>query len=233
MAQKQYNLLQNRVTRPNQNEVLRQSFYDHAIYPTAGVLNGAFFQQPKGAGQASYAGAVAGQGKSVHDTNMDLQGMIPAGKVFRVESIEVPFYPGSISTASLWLPAAINAFAAAAATTVQVAMQDVANFYQNGALQFFILSKSYLDEAPLLRFPPKTHMDYRLAVASNSATVGEVAMGAAFAVGRSYKLDPEITLTSVQNFAINLSFGALVPTPSGFNARYGVVLDGILERSSQ
>jgi hypothetical protein len=233
MAAKQYNLLQNRVTRPGQNEVLRQSFYDFAIYPFAGVLNGAFFQQPKGAGQASYAGAVAGQGKTLQDTNMDLQGMIPSGKVFKIESIEVPFFPGSINTANLWLPAAINAFAAAAATTVQAAMQDVSNFYQNGAGSLFILSKSYLDEAPLLRFPPKTHLDYRFAAASNSATVGETAMGAAFAVGRPYKLDPEITLTSVQNFAFNISFGALVPAPSGFNARYGVIFDGILERSSQ
>lgn len=230
---KQYNLMASRVTRPNQNEVLRQSFYDFQIYPTAGTLNAAFFQNPKGQGQQSFAGGVAGAGKTIHDTNMDLPGQLPAGKIFRVESIEVPFFPGSIATANLWLPAGINAFAAAAAATVQAAMQDVTNFYQNGALQFFILSKSYLDEAPLGRFPPKSHLDYRLAVASNSATVGETAMGAAFAVGRPYKLDPEITLTSVQNFNVNLTFGALVPTPSGFNARYGVVLDGILERASQ
>lgn len=233
MAAPRYNLMQNRVTRPGQNEIIRQSFYDFQIYPTVGLTAMAFFQQPKGQGQASYQGAAAGNVKGIWDTNMDLAGTIPAGKIFRVESIEVPFFPGAVATANVWTPALINGFAVAAAATVQASMQDVQDFYQSGALQLFILSKSYLDEAPLGRFPPKTHLGMAAAVASNSATVGELVIGSAYQVGRAYKLDPEITLTSVQNFAVNLTWGAAVATPSGFNARVGVILDGVLERASQ
>lgn len=228
-----YNLMQNRVTRPGQNEIVRQSFYDFQIYPTAGVTSLSFFQQPKGAGQASYQGATAGTTKGIWDTNMDVQGMIPAGKIFRVESIEVPFFPGSVSTANTFVPANVIAFAAVAAQTVQGLVQDVYNFYHSGALQFFILSKSYLDEAPLGRFPPKTHYQTNVAIATNSATTSELAAAGAYMVGRHYKLDPEITLTSVQNFSVNLTWGAAVATPSGFNGRVGVILDGILERASQ
>jgi len=233
MATPSYNLNTNRVSNPNVKEVLRQSLYDFQIYPTAGVTALNFFTLPKGQGQTSQPGGVAGQTKAIGDTNMDQGSQLPAGKQFRIESIEVPFFPGSISTANLWLPALNHVFAAAAATAAFKALDDVTAFYTSGELQLFILSKSYLDEAPLCRFPPKTGVDYRVALASNSATVGEVAAGAAFATGRPYQLKPEITITSVQNFSVNLNWLAAVATPSGFNARVGVILDGVLERSSQ
>lgn len=232
MAQN-YNLQQNIVYQPGRNEVIRQSLYDYQVYPTAGFTQLQFFQLPIGQGICSQNGALATNAKGIGDTNLRMAGTIPAGNRFRIETIELPFFAGAISTANRWAPAVINSFAAVAAATVGAASDDVQAFYSSGHLQLFILSKPYLDEAPLGRFPPKTNLRVSAAVASNSAPTGEVIVTTASMGGRPYVLKPEITLTPVMNFAVNLDWIVAVATPSGFNARVGCILDGILERAAQ
>lgn len=223
----------NRVTNPGQSEIVRQRLYDYQLYATAGYTQLSFFQQPIGQGITSAVGATVGSGKTVWDTNMELGGQLPSGKAYLIESIEVLFTPGTVATANTYTAAGFVAFAAAAAVTVANWVNDVNTFYQSGLLELNILSKNYLRETPLLAFPPKAHFDLSAALASNSATTGQVAQTLAKAAGRPYYIEPRVTLQPAVNFDVTLRWPALVATPSGFNGRVGVILDGYQMRASQ
>ena len=84
-----------------------------------------------------------------------------------------------------------------------------------------------------MRFPPKAQLTLDAAIASNSATVGESAAVSAKISGRPYMVEPPIYLENNQNFVVQLNWPGAVATPSGFNARVGVILDGYLYRNSQ
>ena len=222
-----------RVTRRNSSEVIRQRFYDYQLYATAGVAQMSFFSQAQGAGVTTAAGAVVGSAKSLWDTNLEMPNTLPSGKMFMVESIEVDFQPGLSAAANTYTPAALVAFAVAAAATVGGSVNDVQTIMNSGMLEFNVSSKNYLRETPLKVFPPKTTIDLTAAVASNSATVGEVAFAKAQAVGRAYYMEPEITLEPAVNFEVLVRWPAAVATPSGFNGRLGIILDGYWMRASQ
>ena len=222
-----------RVTNPGQSEVIRQRLYDYQLYATAGVTQLTFFQNPIGAGITSALGGTVGSAKTIWDTNMQLAGTLPSGMAFLVESIEVLFLPGSVSTTNTYTQVGQSVFAATAAASVAGALNDVNTFYQSGCLRFNVLSKNYLTETPLLAFPPKAHYDLSAAIASNSATTGEVVAQLNKASGRPYYLEPSISLQPAVNFEVVLQWPAAVATPSGFNARVGVILDGYMMRASQ
>lgn len=222
-----------RVTNAGQSEILRQRLYDYNLYPTAGVTQLSFFSQGPGQGITSALGSPVGSGKGFWDTNQEMPNTLPSGKSFMIESIEVLFFPGSVATANTYTPANISVFAAVAAAAVAGAANDVNTFYQSGMLELNVLSKNYLRETPLVAFPPKAQLDTSAGVASNSATTAEVAVSVTKAVGRPYYLEPRITLQPAVNFEVKLSWPAVVATPSGFNARVGVILDGYLMRASQ
>jgi len=223
-----------RVNRAGEPEVVRQSLYDFQVYPTAGSTQLTFFSQPIGQGKTSSSGVTAGTVKTKADTNMELAGQLPRFKNQLVECIEVFFAAGSVSTADTFTLANLSAFNATAAATVGGGqLNDVNAIAVTGSLQLFIGSKVYLEEAPLGRFPPKTRIEVDAAVTSNSATTGEVALTHAYMAGRPYYLEPPVVLTDSQNFNVQLNFPAAVATPSGFNGRIGVVLDGYLFRAAQ
>jgi hypothetical protein len=221
------------VNRAGQVEGIRQSLYDYAVYATAGTTQISFFQTPQGQGATSSSGAVAGSPKTLADTNMTMAGSLPAPQNFLLESIEVAFEPGSVNTAATFTLQNLIAFNAAAAATVGGAINDVNAIRQTGYLNLFIGSKSYLTEAPIGRFPPKAGLQLSAAVASNSATVGELMAASARFGGRPYAVQPPIRLIATQNFSVTLNWPAAVATPSGFNGRIGVILDGYLYRNSQ
>ena len=223
----------NRVTNPGQSEIIRQRLCDYQLYATAGYTQLAFFQQPVGQGITSAIGATVGSTKSLWDTNMELGGQLPSGKAYLIESIEVLFMPGTVATANTYTQAGFNGFAAVAAVTVANWVNDVNTFYQSGMLELNVLSKNYLRETPLLAFPPKAHFDLSAAVATNSATTAEVTQSLAKAAGRPYYIEPRVTLQPAVNFDVTLRWPAVVATPSGFNARVGVILDGYMMRASQ
>ena len=222
-----------RVTNPNQSEVLRQRLYDSLLYPTAGVGQLSFFSTPVGQGITTAAGAAVGSAKSTFDTNQALQNQLPSGQSYMIESIEVLFLPGSVSTANTYTPASMTLFNAVAALAVFSQVADVNSFYQSGQLEFNVLNKNYLREQPLLAFPPKAHIDLSAGVASNSATTSTVGAVLAKASGRPYYVQPVISLQAAVNFEVLLKWPAVVATPSGFNARVIVYLDGYLARASQ
>jgi hypothetical protein len=222
-----------RVTNPNQSEIVRQRFYDYQLYATAGTTQLTFFSAPVGQGLTTALGGTAGTAKTLWDTNLELPNTLPSGKAFMIESIEVLFFPGSVSTANTYTIASPALFNATASAAVQSQLADVNSFYQSGMLELNILSKNYLRETPLLAFPPKANFNLDAALASNSATTalnGAVNMRAA---GRPYYLEPTIALQPAVNFEVVLRFPAAVATPSGFNGRVGVILDGYFMRASQ
>ena len=223
----------NRVTNPGQSEIYRNRLYDYQLYPTAGATQLSFFGAAVGQGITSSLGSTVGATKSQFDTNMELAGTLPSGKSFLAESIEVLFLPGSVATANTYTPATIGVFVSVAAVAVFGASNDVNTFYQSGMLEFNILSKNYLRETPLGAFPPKAWIGVDGAVGTNSATTSVSGLQLAKATGRPYYLEPKITLQPAVNFEVLLKWPASVATPSGFNGRVGVLLDGCFMRASQ
>lgn len=224
------------VNRIGEVEGLRQTLYDFQLYPLAGSLGINFFANPQGAGVTTSPGAAVGSAKTIHDTNMELSGQLPNPKSFLVESIEIVFWPGNSAAANTFTQQPPYDFVAVPTDLVPLSaggVSDVWNVLNTGHLQFFIGSKSYLDEAPLHRFPPKSFVGVDGAVATNSATTAALAVAAARSMGRPYFLDPPIFLRPTQNFRVTLDWPALVPTVSTLNGRVGIILDGYLYRNSQ
>jgi hypothetical protein len=220
-----------RVTNPGQSEIIRQRLYDYQLLSNSGSTQLSFFQQPVGSGLTTALGGTVGAVKTLWDTNMTLGGTLPSGQAYMIESIEVVFFPGSVTTANTYTPIGQSVFNATAAATVAAAANDVNTFYQSGMLELNILSKNYLRETPLIAFPPKANFNLDAALASNSATTGEVALLQARAAGRPYYIDPSISLQPAVNFEVVIKWPAAVAL--SFNSRVGVILDGYFMRASQ
>ena len=208
------------VNRKGQYEGIRQTLYDYQTYAAAGQTSLSFFQVPLGQG-----------GKTIADTNIEVAGSLPQPKHYLVESIEIRFFPGVDP---------VNLTTGVAASLVAPNFtNDVYTFAKSGSLNFFIGSKTYLEEAPLGRFPPKTclktefaiSIDVKQAVAADLEN--EISMDYAAATGRPYFINPATLLIPTQNFKVSLNWPAAVALPSTQDARIGVVLDGVLYRQSQ
>jgi hypothetical protein len=223
------------VQRPDAIEAVRNTLYDFLLYPTAGALQFQFFQLPQGQGLSTAQGN-AGNPKTLADTNMEAAGQLPAPKAFLATSLEIEFWPGSVATANTYAPQVIHSFVAVPTNQVPIsagALNDINAVLQGGFVEIFVSSKTYLREAMVKSFPPKTQLQVDAAIASNSATTGAVAIASGKAGGRPYYLNPPILLTPNTNFMVSVNYPALVATPSGFNGRIGARLDGFLYRNAQ
>jgi hypothetical protein len=228
--------LQYSVNMRNNVEGVRQSLYDFQVYPTAGATQFTFFQTPQGQAGTSASGVVNTGAKNLGDTNMESAGQLPAPKMFLIESIEIIFEPGSVATAGTYTAQGPHAAPGAGAANVSLptgAINDVDAIRRGGWLNLFIGSKSYLTEAPLGRFPPKTRMEIDASLAGTYASGTSESIATAKFGGRPYYVEPAILLPSTQNFNVTLNWGVAVATPSTFNGRLGVILDGYLYRNSQ
>jgi hypothetical protein len=207
-------LSQFQVNRPGAVEAIRQTLYDTTTYAAAGQTSLTFFQTPVGQG-----------GKTLADTNMEAAGSLPNPKQFLIQSIEIHIMP-AITPSNI---------GAAPGVKGGEFTNDMYAISTTGYLNLFIGSKSYLTEAPLMKFPPKTYLN-GMASASDSTTAAANAayrMDYAHVSGRPYYVEPNILLVPTQNFNITLNWAAAVPTISTKTARVMVVLDGILYRNSQ
>ncbi len=222
-----------KINRPGMGEAVRQRMYDFLLYPTAGQNQLTFFALQLGQGITSSLGAVVASAKTYADTNMEVSGALPRPKSYLLESIEIVMEPGGSAAANTFTHASPNTFAAVAALAQLQAIADVNILRISGWFELYIGSKTYLWEAPLGTFPPKVRLEIDGALASNSATTAEVSALIARWSGRPYYMEPPITIESMQNFAVYLKWPGAVATPSGFNARVGVVFDGVLFRLSQ
>jgi hypothetical protein len=192
---------------------VKASLYDFQTYAAAGQTSLSFFQVPTGQG-----------GKTIADTNMKLAGQLSAGNVFVVEGIEVLFFPGV-------LPMTVGAAAAATNFT-----NDVYTVAKSGSLRLKVLDKDYVEEAPIGRFPPRSGLDVRSALAIDVVEATEeaqLAMDYARFSGAPYAVAPAVTLDSTMSFDVTMTWPALVALPSSAAGRIGVVLNGIMYRKSQ
>lgn len=204
-------------------EAIKQSLYDSQAYAAAGTTQLNFFQLPVGQG-TGFGGAA----KTLSDTNMQAPGAMPANQEFLIQSVEVVFFP-TTPTVAADMPSAFGAPA------VDHLVNDTYIFYRAGNVNLVIGSKSYLQEGPLLRFPPKAYFELHGAASDASTAAGSqnTRIKYATARGRPYQLTPaSLRVVSNQNFNLSLNW------PEGVQAitnpgRIFVILDGILYRRSQ
>jgi len=196
------------VNRPGQVEAVRSSLYDFQTYAQAGQTQLQFFQVPKG--QA---------GKTFADSNMTLAGSLPAPMSFLVQSIEVMFFP-------------LNPVSVTGAV-VASNWNDAYAVGKSGWLELFIGSKPYLDEAPLMKFPPRTGLtgNGQLSDSTTAAAARVTVIDYASFGGPIYEMVPPILLVPSQNFIVTLNWPAAIPI--NVAGRIGINLGGILYRNSQ
>lgn len=207
-------------------EAIGNGLYDSNIYAAAGQTTLTFFSLPIGQGVGFNGGT-----KTLMDTNMDTQGAMPANQEFLAEGVEVLFWPTRPAVVTN-LPAVFGTQAVA-----QIA-NDVYAFYNSGYLKFFIGSKDYLREAPLVKFPPSSNYGLDAAVsdiAPNGAGTGVMQSRIVYASarGKPYYLRSPIRLVSNQNFNVTLNWDAAVALPSTNPGRVFITLCGVLYRRSQ
>lgn len=215
-------------------EIIWQPLFDWIIYPTAGIAQLLFFQNPQGAGNSSQPIAAAAA-KTAGDTNMTQNGQLPAPQAFWIDGIEVAVDPGSSATANLFAIQVPTLFNATAAATVQAGENDVNAILSSGVLSLTVMQKEYYRESPLYRFPPRAGIRIDAAVAAAGTNAQPAGFGKAKlrAAGQGVRLDPGLGIPTSANFAVTCSWPALVTTPSGFNARVGCFLNGWLFRAAQ
>lgn len=202
------------VNRSGQYEAVRQSLYDFQAWGGVGVgvTQYSFFQIP--IGQSS---------KTKADTNMTTAGILPSPIKFFAQSIEVYFFPGGETQRSFAAPGDQDGWS-----------DDIEAFY-NGIsfLEILVGSKTYLTEAPLVRFPPKAKIKGNFAIAGTYAATAGNSFDMSSADGRPYFLDPGIFIPSMQNFNVQINWPTAITLPSALDARMGIVMDGLLYRLSQ
>jgi len=204
-------------------EGITQGLYDSNAYAAAGHPQLTFFQLPLGQGVG-----VGGAAKTFSDTNMNSAGQMPANQEFLIQSIEILFNT-AVPTVAGNMPSNITAGVA----VIFSALNDAYIFWRNGNLNLFIGSKSYCQEAPLMKFPPKAYFEiFANFGGSTTADTLQRTAGYAGARGRPYLLKAWLRLVSNQNFNVTLNWPEgvqAIVTP----ARVFVTLDGILYRRSQ
>lgn len=212
-----------RVNRPGW-EVVRQSLYDFRFYFAAGHAQLAFFAA--GLGQ-HHSGFAIPKHRSL--TNMTVGGELPENQEFLVQSIEVHFLQNQGAVG--FRPPAVFV-----AQSVAAMVNDAYRIGRTGCLRFVIGGKTYLEEAPLGRFPPQAAYEFGAALADVSTSGANMQSRAHLGVWRGppYVLSPaDLLLTSKQNFGVTLNWPE-GPQPIVIGTQLiGVVLDGILYRRSQ
>lgn len=211
-----------------QKDVIWNPLFDFIAYPSAGGLLFSFYSNPIGQGTSSTPGAGA-VSKSLFDTNLTIGNQLTKGNEFYMVGSESLFYPG-VSNAALpltVLPGRTNV-----PTTVGIFVNDVWSV-GNGGIKVMSIGtdRKYIQDGPLMMFPPTT----RLAVASALAGQGTSTTGTGLEVtyaswsGEPYSVVP-IYIEANQQFILQVSFSALIPTPSTQIGRLGDRMRGYLIR---
>lgn len=192
-------------------EAITQPLYSYQAYPAAGTPTLAFFQNQVG-------GAVTDE-----DTNMQLQGQLPAPQKFLIQGIGIDYLPGLA-------PARLGPDA----VTSQV--NDIYAIMRRGVFKLTIGSKDYSQFAPLKFAPPRSNIRADIAVSSQTtpAAALQTFVSLGYLDGDVFKPTP-LLLEAGQNFRATISFpGGVVPIPSNdAAARIGVIFYGTLYRPPQ
>lgn len=214
-------------------EVVNIPLRDSLFYPTAGLTAAQFFAAGEGQGATSQS-AQTGV-KTVGDVGpssaLNASAQIAAPNGYFATAIELEVLPGSVSTANTWTSRGTGMFAAANAATVQSGEDDVRAIISTGRATLVVSGRAYADDAPLEQFVPKRQQRLDSSQSTTSATAGLVTKALLWVQGDQYNVVPGMELQFGVNFNVNLSWPAVVATPSGFNAKIICRLQGFLFRS--
>jgi len=185
------------VTNYALHEVLTTSLYDSAPYAAAGVNQLTFFSNGIGQGVGFGGGA-----KTLSDTNMPVNGLLPNGITFLVQEIEIEIQP-TTPTVTAQMPAAFGAQAVAAI------VNDAYIIGRAGSVTLSILQKNYLTEAPVGQFVPRYDFDISGAVADATTAGANQQTRLAFGkwIGGRYILSPvDLRLAEMMNFNVVIKY---------------------------
>jgi len=209
---------------PGVDDVVWQPLYDYQTYPAAGQLLFTFFSVQRGSGVTSAFGGGAGA-KTNLDTNMQLSGQLGSGNQFLAMGLEVEYWTSN--TMGFRGDGAV-------ASNIARNWNDVYSVLRNGVLNFSVQNRTYIEDAPLMKFPSQTGL---AGVASNADATTAAAAGFsqieyARPDGMAYNIVP-VLLVQNQAFSVTVAYAALVPTVSTTTGRIGVRLNGKLIRNAQ
>lgn len=210
-------MFRKRLVDPRMKEGIREPLYDFLTYDSAATLQLKFFQTQ------------VGGTKTKSDTNMPLNGQLPAGQKFVGQTLEIHVMPGSNAASYVRQDSVKTATALAAPNFAN----DVWALLHQGWLELTVGTKAYLT-APLILFPPSSGLAIQAAAAvenTNTTVINQITADYGRMVGRTFVFSPELPIEPQTNFDVTLNWPAAVTLPSGFDARIGVILGGVRFRN--
>lgn len=214
---------------PGQKDVIWGPLYDAQAYPSAGQAQFTFFALPIGQGTSSAPGAGAVP-KTIFDTNVVNNNQLPLGQEFYAIGSETLFFPGvnnsTSTTASFGIEPAVSS------ATIGAFINDIYNV-GNGGLKVLTVGtdRKYINDTPLNLFPPATRLAGFTAIATGSTATTIAQTQYAVWSGEPYTLVP-IYIQSTQQFTLQVTFVAAIPTVSAQIARMIERLRGYLIRQA-
>lgn len=195
------------VIAENKRDVVTDPLYDYVVYPAAGSTEIIFFQNPKGQG-----------GKTIQDTNMLNAGQLTTPQAFLVEALSVDFFPAKEAGESNVATAATN-------------WNDQKAFREGDiSLDFRISNKSYVQQAPMQKFPSSAGLAGGAALSGQITAATVELIDYATCRGNMFQIVPVLIESNV-SFSVTIQSKALVPVTA--DTKIGVNLHGLYYRAVQ
>lgn len=226
-------LLAHRVGVPGQKDVIWNPLFDFQAFPSGGIAGGqiTFFSNQQGQGTSSAPGVGTNVPKTQWDTNLQAPNALTLGNEFYAIGSETLFYPGvsNITNAAFGI---LPGRSIVAPTSIGLFVNDVWEVGNQGFKALKVgTDRYYIQDGPLMMFPPVTRLALNSAITGISATnVGGLIEYAAFS-GEPYTLVP-IYLQTNQLFTMFYYFPTQIALPSGVIGRVGERLRGYLIRQA-
>ncbi len=226
-------LLAHRVGIPGQKDVIWNPLYDFQAYPSAGFSGNqtTFFSNQQGQGISSAPGVGTNVSKTQFDTNLQAPNTLTLGNEFYCIGSETLFYPGVTNVTNSPF-ALLPGRSLTAPTNIGLFVNDVWEVGNQGYKALKIgTDRYYIQDGPLMMFPPVTRLAAAAALTGLSATnVGGVIEYAAWS-GEPYTVVP-IYIQTNQLFTVFYYFPVAIALPSGQIGRIGERLRGYLIRQA-
>ena len=191
------------------------TLYDKLTYAAAGQSQLIFFQTGRSGG------------RTYEDTNFPgAGGSLPNGMQFTIQEVQFRFFPGATV-----LVGAVGA----AASNPGFFTRDITAVGQRGFVELNYLSKNFIEDGPLDRFPPDTRlMGFAAAAdATTAAAALQTLVNYAQWGGKPYRVF-DLLLAPQVAFSMTVSWpGGVVATPSTVAGSLGCYLKGVLDRRPQ
>lgn len=195
--------------------------FDSATYTSGTTTLLSFFTTPKGQGTTTAPGATGP--KTLADTNLQTAGSLPLGNQLLVTGIEFHIYP------------AVNPGRGGVAdATAGQFVNDMYLLLKAGVVLFTVSNRNYVEDGPLINFPPLNRMVGFAGAATSSTAAASLysEIGYASAGGSPYALVP-VLLSATQAFSVSVTFPAAVTLASATNPRVFCRLRGRFVRRVQ